>query len=70
MPDWKPGMQNHRKVAVYFKLPVIFVSNDWSVDSMQLTVDSWQHTLESSPLTIGIFLSTVNCVLSTKWNVT
>jgi periplasmic protein TonB len=28
MPDWKPGMQNHRKVAVYFNLPVIFVSND------------------------------------------
>ncbi len=26
MPDWKPGMQNHRKVAVYFNLPVIFVS--------------------------------------------
>jgi protein TonB len=28
MPDWKPGMQNHRKVAVYFNLPVIFLSND------------------------------------------
>ena len=28
MPDWKPGMQNHRKVAVYFNLPVVFVSNE------------------------------------------
>ena len=25
MPDWKPGMQNHRNVAVYFNLPVNFV---------------------------------------------
>jgi periplasmic protein TonB len=26
MPDWKPGSQNHRSVAVYFNLPVNFVS--------------------------------------------
>ncbi len=26
MPDWKPGSQNHRNVAVYFSLPVNFVS--------------------------------------------
>ena len=25
MPDWKPGSQNHRSVAVYFNLPVNFV---------------------------------------------
>lgn len=25
MPDWKPGMQHHQKVAVYFNLPVYFV---------------------------------------------
>ncbi len=25
MPDWKPGSQNHRKVAVYFNLPVNFI---------------------------------------------
>jgi protein TonB len=25
MPDWKPGSQNHRTVAVYFNLPVNFV---------------------------------------------
>jgi len=25
MPDWKPGSQNHRNVAVYFNLPVNFV---------------------------------------------
>ncbi|MDP4129043.1 MAG: energy transducer TonB [Bacteroidota bacterium] len=25
MPDWKPGVQNHKKVAVYFRLPVYFV---------------------------------------------
>jgi len=25
MPDWKPGEQNHRHVAVYFSLPVNFV---------------------------------------------
>ena len=24
MPQWKPGMQNGKNVAVYFKLPVIF----------------------------------------------
>jgi periplasmic protein TonB len=24
MPDWKPGLQNHRAVAVYFNLPVNF----------------------------------------------
>ncbi len=28
MPDWKPGSQNHRNVAVYFSLPVNFVSAD------------------------------------------
>ncbi len=26
MPEWKPGSQNHRNVAVYFSLPVNFVS--------------------------------------------
>ena len=26
MPDWKPGSQNHRNVAVYFSLPVNFVN--------------------------------------------
>src|SRR5579862_8551839 len=26
MPNWKPGSQNHRNVAVYFSLPVNFVS--------------------------------------------
>ncbi len=26
MPDWKPGMQNHRRVAVYFNLPVNFIT--------------------------------------------
>ncbi len=26
MPDWKPGIQNHRHVAVYFNLPVNFVN--------------------------------------------
>lgn len=25
MPEWKPGSQNHRNVAVYFNLPVNFV---------------------------------------------
>jgi protein TonB len=25
MPDWKPGSQNHRNVAVYFNLPVNFI---------------------------------------------
>lgn len=25
MPAWKPGMQNHHPVAVYFNLPVSFV---------------------------------------------
>jgi protein TonB len=25
MPDWKPGSQNHRSIAVYFNLPVNFV---------------------------------------------
>jgi protein TonB len=25
MPDWKPGSQNHRSVAVYFNLPVNFI---------------------------------------------
>jgi periplasmic protein TonB len=25
MPDWKPGAQNHRNVAVYFNLPVNFI---------------------------------------------
>ena len=28
MPDWKPGIQNHRKVAVYFNLPVNFVNRE------------------------------------------
>jgi len=28
MPDWKPGMQNHRQVAVYFSLPVNFVNGE------------------------------------------
>lgn len=28
MPDWKPGSQNHRNVAVYFNLPVNFVRPD------------------------------------------
>jgi periplasmic protein TonB len=28
MPDWKPGMQNHRAVAVYFMLPVNFENAD------------------------------------------
>ncbi|MEJ0079764.1 MAG: energy transducer TonB [Puia sp.] len=28
MPDWKPGSQNHRNVAVYFYLPVNFVRPD------------------------------------------
>ena len=28
MPKWKPGIQNGRKVAVYFNLPVTFVSNE------------------------------------------
>ena len=26
MPDWKPGSQNHRNVAVYFNLPVNFIN--------------------------------------------
>jgi protein TonB len=26
MPDWKPGVQNHRTVSVYFSLPVNFVT--------------------------------------------
>ncbi len=26
MPDWKPGIQNHRHVVVYFNLPVNFVN--------------------------------------------
>ncbi len=26
MPDWRPGSQNHRNVAVYFNLPVNFVN--------------------------------------------
>jgi periplasmic protein TonB len=26
MPDWKPGLQNHRHVAVYFTLPVNFMA--------------------------------------------
>jgi protein TonB len=26
MPAWKPGMQNGRTVAVYFKIPVVFQS--------------------------------------------
>jgi periplasmic protein TonB len=28
MPDWKPGEQNHRHVAVYFSLPVNFVTEE------------------------------------------
>ncbi len=28
MPDWKPGSQNQRNVAVYFDLPVNFVSSE------------------------------------------
>jgi periplasmic protein TonB len=28
MPDWKPGMQNHRPVSVYFSLPVNFVRGE------------------------------------------
>jgi protein TonB len=28
MPDWKPGSQNHRNVAVYFNLPVNFVGTE------------------------------------------
>lgn len=28
MPDWKPGSQNHRTVAVYFNLPVNFVREE------------------------------------------
>jgi len=28
MPDWKPGMQHKRKVAVYFILPVSFVAEE------------------------------------------
>ncbi len=28
MPDWKPGSQNHRNVAVYFSLPVHFIAGD------------------------------------------
>jgi periplasmic protein TonB len=28
MPDWIPGSQNHRNVAVYFNLPVNFVKSD------------------------------------------
>jgi protein TonB len=28
MPDWKPGSQNHRNVAVYFNLPINFVVGD------------------------------------------
>lgn len=28
MPDWKPGSQNHRNVAVYFNLPVNFVRQE------------------------------------------
>jgi protein TonB len=28
MPDWMPGSQNHRNVAVYFNLPVNFVKSD------------------------------------------
>jgi protein TonB len=28
MPKWKPGIQNGRKVSVYFKLPVTFVSEN------------------------------------------
>jgi protein TonB len=28
MPEWKPGSQNHRNVAVYFYLPVNFVRTE------------------------------------------
>jgi periplasmic protein TonB len=28
MPNWKPGAQNHRNVAVYFNLPVNFVGEE------------------------------------------
>jgi periplasmic protein TonB len=28
MPDWIPGSQNHHHVAVYFSLPVNFISSD------------------------------------------
>lgn len=28
MPKWKPGRQNGRPVAVYFKVPVTFLSGD------------------------------------------
>jgi periplasmic protein TonB len=28
MPEWKPGMQHNRNVAVYFSLPVNFVAED------------------------------------------
>jgi len=28
MPDWNPGMQNHRNVAVYFCLPVNFITTE------------------------------------------
>jgi protein TonB len=28
MPDWKPGVQNHRNVSVYFSLPVNFVNGE------------------------------------------
>jgi protein TonB len=28
MPDWKPGMQHNRNVAVYFSLPVNFVTEE------------------------------------------
>lgn len=28
MPEWKPGMQHNRKVAVYFSLPVNFVNEE------------------------------------------
>jgi periplasmic protein TonB len=28
MPDWKPGLQNHRAVSVYFSLPVNFVREE------------------------------------------
>ena len=28
MPHWKPGMQNGRAVAVYYKVPVTFVYQD------------------------------------------
>jgi hypothetical protein len=28
MPEWKPGMQHNRNVAVYFNLPVNFGSEE------------------------------------------